>query len=169
MAPALNSGDYFLVTKFAYDGQEPRRGDVVVFHAVRHGNVSYIKRIIGLPGERIQLKAGIVYIDGIAVPRRRVGNASGPCDVSAPCHEVVYEEALPGGRSDRVLDLSPIEADNTQVFAVPPNAYFVLGDNRDNSLDSRFDEISFVSRGDIIGRADYMYISDGHWTWQPVR
>jgi signal peptidase I len=167
MSPTLNVGDYFFASKFAYSSSEPQRGDLVVFHTQIGGGLNYIKRIIGLPGDRVQMKNDRLYINGVVVPQRRIADYLEPCE-PAPCRVTQYEETLPGSRTDRTLDrVTNGPFDNTQVFVVPPNAYFVLGDNRDNSDDSRVD-VGFVSRGDIIGRVAYKYIENGRLVWKPV-
>ncbi|HJW41516.1 MAG TPA: signal peptidase I [Rhizomicrobium sp.] len=167
MGPTIESDDYFLATKFAYGGHPPQRGDVVVFRAAYNGQ-RYVKRVVGLPGERIQLKDGIVFINDVPVPRRHVGDESVDCLAATPCHVPIYEERFPGGRTARVLDRYRSGGDDTGVFVVPQNAYFVLGDDRDESLDSRSAEIGFVPRDAIRGRVDYKYVAGGHWTWQRV-
>jgi signal peptidase I len=177
MAPTLVIGDYFFADKakygysrysfpfdaFAFEGRllphEPKRGDVVVF---RHGQEDYVKRIVGLPGEKIQLKAGRLYIDGQVVERRRVTpdfTLTGLSDkpISAP----TYEERLPGGGAHLILQLQGDDGplSNTAVFDAPPGAYFVLGDNRDNSTDSRLSVFGYVPLENLIGRADVIFYS----------
>ena len=165
MAPALNPGDLILATKFAYDGHEPARGDIVVFRVPVHGGVIYVKRIVGLPGERIQMRHGLLVINGVAAAQRRVPL---PCHDAQSCKNAQYDESLPGGRHILVLRQSESgELENTGTYTVPANAYFVLGDNRDNSDDSRV-SIGFVARTDITGRVDRKYVENGRWTWKKV-
>jgi signal peptidase I len=167
MAPTIESGDYVFATKFAYDVLPPQRGDIVVFRAAFDGQ-SYVKRVVGLPGDRIQLKDGIVFINGVAVPRRHVGDEGVDCLAATPCHVPIYEENFPDGHTARVLDRYRSGGDDTGIFVVPADAYFVLGDDRDESLDSRSAQIGFVPRDAIRGRVDYKYIAGGQWTWQRV-
>lgn len=167
MSPSLNAGDYFFASKFAYNDVSPRRGDLIVFRVRSLQNVSYIKRVIGLPGDRVQMRNDKLFINGAVVPQRRLEDFPLPCG-AALCRIPQYEETLPGGHTDRILDAvvnGPF--DNTPLFVVPANSYFVLGDNRDNSDDSRVD-VGFVSHDDIIGRPAFKYIVGGHWTWQPI-
>ncbi|MBK4216552.1 signal peptidase I [Paracoccus caeni] len=174
---------------------EPTRGDVVVF---RHptANVDFIKRLIGMPGDRVQMRDGILYLNGEAVPQTPAGNFSeiqepqGP-QGSLPCRgvpqgqECVSErltEALPGGPSHDILNaFDNGDGDNTPEFTVPEGNYFFLGDNRDNSADSRWNPVfdgqgvGMVPAEYIIGRADrIMFSSAGRsllyfWTWRADR
>lgn len=165
MEPTIAVGDYFFVSKFAYVAQPAARGDVVVFHA--KGGQAWVKRIVGMPGERIQMRGGQLFIDGVAVPQRYVRDLTETDELGTVEHPRLMDEILPGGRHDRVLDRGETLYDNTEVFTVPADAYFVLGDNRDNSNDSRGD-FGFVPRNQIVGRAAYKFLSGGHWTWSPV-
>ena len=172
MSPTLNAGDYFFAEKFAYAGAPPRRGDVIVFRAVEGaGTVSFVKRIVGLPGDQVQLVGGRLRING-----RAVGIALAPgrwtyCEFGE-CRPVPeYFESLPGGARHRVVQASTDGSlDNTQVFAVPAGSYFVLGDNRDNSNDSRGD-LGFIPAENIVGRVAVKYV-DGRQhrlVWQGVK
>lgn len=179
LMPTLLVGDHLFVSKYAYGyngfsvfldkpilsnrilASKPKRGDVVVFKLPKDNRTDYIKRIIGMPGDTIQLKQGIVYIDGKAVPRKRVEdfqiNSSGKSRSAQQ-----YIETLPNGASYRVLDLEPQRGhfDNTSPYKVPENHYFVLGDNRDNSSDSRaMQSIGFIPLANLIGRAELIYLS----------
>ncbi|ARN81611.1 signal peptidase I [Methylocystis bryophila] len=177
MEPTLLVGDYFFVNKFAYGysrfslplaapiisgrlfAAEPKRGDVVVFALPRDPQTAYVKRIIGLPGDRVQLIAGRLYINGEIVPRRAVSGASE--DGAVP----TYEETLPGGVVHSIAEEFGDAAflDNTEVFEVPPGSYFVLGDNRDNSMDSRVSPekkgIGYVPFENLIGRVAWVFFS----------
>ncbi|TKB51944.1 MAG: signal peptidase I, partial [Mesorhizobium sp.] len=157
MRPTLLEGDYLFVTKWSYGfsryslpfgpnifsgriwGSEPKRGDVVVFKFPPDPSVDYIKRVVGLPGDKIQVKDGQLFINDVSVPRVKVGQIdnrditeeNGPVDV--------YRETLPNGVTYDTLDLTQASiGDNTKEFTVPPGHYFMMGDNRDNSSDSRF-------------------------------
>lgn len=162
MEPTLHEGDYIVVSKNAYGYSRhsiigspplfkgrvgfhaPARGDIVVFKLPRDGQTDYIKRLIGLPGDRIQLRHGRIYINGKAVPehvegviktRDRSDGLGNPSDETA----TVQTETTPEGRNYRIQVHGPDEpASNTAVYTVPARCYFLLGDNRDNSLDSRF-------------------------------
>lgn len=176
MIPTLLIGDYLIVTKFDYGYsryslplkpplfsgrllfREPQRGDVAVFH---HDGTDYIKRLIGLPGDTVQMRDGQLILNGTPVPRRPL-----PPYVTRDLYGFErgvtrFEETLPGGPSYETLDLAPRSAgDNTRVYEVPAGHYFMLGDNRDNSSDSRFRApIGFVPRENLIGKARFLYFS----------
>lgn len=167
MSPSLNQGDYFVVSKFAYRNAPPQRGDIVVFHPAAIAS-SFVKRIVGLPGERIQVVAGVLHINGVAVAQKRVEDFVEPCDGQS-CRVPQYRESFPGGRTDLILDrIGNGPGDNTEVFVVPKDSYFVLGDNRDNSMDSRMQEVGFVARNSIVGKVEYRFVKDGHLTWDRI-
>lgn len=149
MEPGLRVGDYFFVSKLPYLLGEPERGDIAVVRFPGRSSSPYLKRLIGLPGDRIQLKGGSLYLNGELVPRERVDVMPEGND---PGMGRVYRETLPGGRSYLVRELSDrAQYDDTDVYEVPPGQYFLLGDNRDNSLDSRAD-LGFVPHENFIGR-----------------
>ncbi|MCP9233559.1 signal peptidase I [Mesorhizobium sp. LMG 17147] len=190
MRPTLLEGDYLFVTKWSYGfsryslpfgpnifsgriwGSEPKRGDVVVFKFPPDPSVDYIKRVVGLPGDKIQVKDGQLFINDVGVPRVKVGQIdnrditeeNGPVDV--------YRETLPNGVSYDTLDLTQASiGDNTKEFKVPPGHYFMMGDNRDNSSDSRF-TVGFVPDENLVGRANLVFFSIGGsaspleiWKW----
>ena len=220
MKSTLLIGDFLFVNKFAYGysyascpsmfgvdfcgfakgsdhrlfGSEPERGDVVVFKHPVHGQ-DYIKRLIGLPGDRIQMKDGLLYIndepvtvtpDGVFTEEmQRQGPegstprcSNGRVPAGEICEKQRYTEVLPNGVSHTILDIGTFDADNTREFLVPENMFFFMGDNRDNSQDSRFRQpggVGFVPRENIVGRADRIIFSSAgssmfyFWTWRSDR
>ena len=115
------------------------------------------------------MKDGVLHINTAPVKLRRVADFVGDCGGAAGCHVAQFAETLPGGRTEFILDReSDGPLDNTQVFVVPASSYFVLGDNRDNSEDSR-EDMGFISRDSIIGPPSYKFVTNGHWTWTAVR
>ncbi|HUJ46709.1 MAG TPA: signal peptidase I [Rhizomicrobium sp.] len=190
MEDTLLVGDYLFVEKFAYGysryslpfgnlfpsvgrimGSEPKRGDVVVFKMPNKNSPDYlsdfIKRVIGLPGDRIQMIDGQLYINGKPVPKVRAADYIETID-GISYHVPRYKETLPNGKSYYVLDRIPNgAADNTEVFTVPPGHYFMMGDNRDNSNDSRAD-VGYVPAENLVGKAEVIFFSvngTAHW-WE---
>lgn len=182
MKPTLLVGDYLFVSKYAYGyskyslpwsidlfsgrlfGSEPQRGDVAVFKLPRDNETDYIKRIVGLPGDRIQLKHGLLYINDVAVDRRQVDNFSESDFYGRTSLIPQFAETLPGGASHHTLDSNPNgNVDNTKIYNVPEGHYFAMGDNRDNSLDSRIDNaysgVGFIPAENLIGRAEFIFYS----------
>lgn len=176
-------------------GGEPDRGDVVVFRHPVSGR-DYIKRLIGLPGDSIQMRDSIVYINGEPAPQepagvfeeimepqgpegRRPRCANGPVGDGGVCEKARAIEALPGGTEHIVLDIGRQSSDRTGVYRVPEGHYFFMGDNRDNSADSRLAQqvqgVGFVPFENLIGRADRIMFSSGgrsmlfFWTWRSDR
>lgn len=176
-------------------GSEPERGDVVVFRHPISGR-DYIKRLIGLPGDQIQIINGIVQINGVAAPQEPAGQfeelmelqgpqalrprcANGAVGQGGMCLKDRAIETLPNGVSHAVLDISPQASDRTGVYTVPEGNYFFMGDNRDNSADSRLAQtaggVGFVPYENLIGRADRIVFSSGgrsmlfFWTWRSDR
>ena len=177
MRPTLLEGDYLFVTKWAYGysrhslpyspnlfsgriwGAEPERGDVVVFKYPPNPSLDYIKRVIGLPGDTIQMREGVLHINGEAVPRELIGVVQ-DADITEMARPVeVWRETMPNGVSYDTLDLTPNSiGDNTREFQVPEGHYFMMGDNRDNSTDSRF-SVGYVPYDHLVGRANIIFFS----------
>ncbi|MCU0832153.1 MAG: signal peptidase I [Rhizobiaceae bacterium] len=193
MRPTLLEGDYLFTSKFAYgysrhsipfapnlfEGRiwaaDPERGDIAVFKKPSQPRVDYIKRVIGIPGDRIQMKGGALFINGEAVKREKLEAIDDPDITEAGRPVDVYRETLPNGVSYRTLDLTPNGiGDDTREFVVPAGHFFMMGDNRDNSVDSRFD-VGFVPLENFVGRANIIFFSvaDGaspieFWRWPSV-
>ena len=179
MLSTLYEGDYIFVSKLSYgysrfsfpfgfklfEGRVlqtmPERGDVVVFRNPTNTHVDYIKRVIGLPGDTIQMKHGRLYINGEMVEQTRRGDVSVPDDHGQEHPVPLYEEVLPGGVHHIVLDdYEEGPADNTKLYHVPEGHLFMMGDNRDNSQDSRFqDAVGYVPLENLIGRAEIVAFS----------
>ena len=179
MAPTVIPGDYVLVSKISYGygpyslllvtaglsrrfpaGWLPRRGDVVVFRVPGGAGVDFIKRVVGLPGDRIQLIHNVLRINGVAVRRERIDDA---IEGSTGQRAARYRETLPNGVSYTTLALNdngPLAS--TPEYTVPPGHYFTLGDNRDNSVDSRMaKQVGYVPGENLIGRAEVVLFSGG--------
>src|SRR5688572_5282746 len=187
MKATLLVGDYLFVSKYSYGyshfslpfsppifsgrifASQPDRGDVVVFRLPKDTSTDYIKRVIGLPGDKIQMVDGVLHINGQAIKREAVP-AFVEAEEGLPAAPVKrWRETLPNGVSYYVLDL--VEngfADNTQVYTVPAGEYFMMGDNRDNSTDSRFSQVGTVPFENFIGRAQIIFFSvyEGERAWE---
>jgi signal peptidase I len=145
MSPALNIGDNFFVSKRAFDHRQPQRGDIIVFN-VPALKAAYVKRVVGVAGDRVQMMKGVIYLNGTPIPQRYIGQVR---DHSFKGRELV--ETFPDGRTHRIINTTPDDLfDDTKAFVVPQKHFFVLGDNRDNSIDSR-NKIGFVDESDVIG------------------
>jgi signal peptidase I len=154
-----------LVSRFLARDFHPERGDVVLYRSSgTEGPV--IKRVVGLPGDSIQMQGGVLFINGVRVFLRFMPDAMAPCEDKL-CPVRQYEENLPGGHKSPVLSRESFgTSDNTDLYFVPADGYFVLGDDRDNSFDSR--HAGPVARQEIIGRVVARTITEGRWTWRPV-
>jgi signal peptidase I len=185
MENTLLVGDYLFVEKFAYGysrfsmpfgdmvpsigrvfGSVPNRGDVIVFKFPPDESTDYIKRLIGLPGDRIQMLNGQLYINDKAVPKVRVADYQEPDGFGGVNAVRRYQETLPNGKSYFVLDRDPDgPGDNTDVYIVPAGHYFMMGDNRDNSADSRT-AVGYVPAENLVGKAELIFFSiDDSATW----
>lgn len=181
MIPSLLVGDYLFVSKFSYGyskhsmpfslpiipgrvfESEPERGDVVVFKLPSDTSQDYIKRVIGLPGDTIQVKEGRLYINNKIIERERIEDYiltdGGGRSAAVP----QYIETLPNGRVHRILEMFGDQgpSDNTEAFTVPDGHFFMMGDNRDNSADSRAfpSRFRFVPIENLVGRAEFLFYS----------
>jgi signal peptidase I len=194
MKATLLVGDYLFVSIYSYGyshysialslplfsgrifGSEPARGDILVFRQPKDVSVDFIKRVVGLPGDRIQMRDGLLYINGEAVRRERAGDFIGenPCGAPEEMARVKrWKETLPNGVVYYTLDLVDNSFyDNTPAYLVPPNHYFLMGDNRDNTTDSRvLSQVGYVPIDNIVGRAEIIFFSvgDGEAAWKVWR
>lgn len=197
MVPTLLVGDYLFVSKFSYGfsryslpfglplfsgrihlpflSQKPQRGDVAVFKLPTDPSVDYIKRIVGLPGDRIQMRHGELYVNDQLVPRKPFGEY---LYEEGPSVAVLkqYLEALPRGPGEPPKEYRIIEItndgplDNTPVYTVPPDHYFGMGDNRDNSQDSRVQSaVGYIPAENLVGKAQFIFFStDGSARWWEI-
>jgi signal peptidase I len=179
MIPTLLIGDYLFVSKYSYGysrysfpfspdlfsgrvwAKEPDRGDVVVFKLPRDNETDYIKRVIGLPGDEIQMLHGVLHINGKPVPKVRVDDYVVTEPSGRERRMPRFMETLPNGVTYPVLDLVQDGfGDNTEVYKVPEGNFFMMGDNRDNSTDSRFlSEVGFVPFENLVGKAQIIFFS----------
>lgn len=185
MKPGLLIGDYIFVTKYSYgysrysfpfgfdffEGRiwkkAPKRGDVTVFRLPSNPNINYVKRIIGLPGDKIQMRDGVLYINDLEVEKNPDGDF---IDENGEVKITVrkFLENLPEGKLVETLDQNPNSPqDNTGIYEVPQGSYFMMGDNRDNSQDSRFlSEVGYVPEENLVGRATIIFFSMEKPIWQ---
>jgi signal peptidase I len=189
MVPTLLVGDYLFVSKFSYGYSRyslpfgvplfpgrmffhpPHRGDVVVFKLPANPSIDYIKRVIGLPGDTIQMKRGTLYINDTAVKRDPSDRCADPDDPRSAAYQS-YIETLPEGLTHCIIKLGDDRIfDNTQAFHVPPDHFFMMGDNRDNSADSRDPSsgVGYVPADNLVGHAQFLFFStNGYADWWEV-
>jgi signal peptidase I len=186
MVPTLLVGDYLFVSKFSYGYSRyslpfslpllperlfftmPERGDVAVFKLPTDNKTDYIKRIIGLPGDSIQVRRGILHINGEPVKREKVADFISD-DFNGFKRQITrFKETLPNGRVHYILEETDSAImDNTDVYTVPPDHFFAMGDNRDNSRDSRYlNGVGFIPRENLVGRAEFMFFSINGEAWK---
>ena len=185
MKPTLLIGDYLFVSKYSYgyskysfpfglnlfsgrfwQRNQPKRGDVVVFRLPSEPSINYIKRIIGLPGDKIRVENGNLYINDEKI--KKVYDGSFVEESSLLTNEIdKFTETFPDGKTISVLDQTTTPQDNTQTYEVPAGHYFMMGDNRDNSQDSRFlDHVGYVNEENLVGRAEMVFLSSSQPFWQ---
>lgn len=187
LQPTLLIGDYMLASKYSYGygqysfpfglvpfegrlfGREPARGDIAVFRPVPQKD-DYVKRVIGLPGDRIQMINGILNINGTPVERKLIGQGTDTDSFGQTIPVQIYEETLPNGVTlliNEISDNGPL--DNTQEYVVPEGHYFMMGDNRDRSQDSRvLSAVGYVPADNLIGKSEWIFFSmtDNVPPWQ---
>jgi len=195
MIPTLLVGDYLFVSKFSYGysrhsmpfspnlfsgrilGRLPERGDVAVFKLPRDNSTDYIKRIIGLPGDRIQMRGGVLHLNGQPVRREGLGpyreDDNGRAALVTRYREILPPQPGITPHMHSIIEYSDHERyDNTPEFVVPAGHVFAMGDNRDNSLDSRDQGpsgVGFVPLDNLVGRAEFIFFSvDGSARWWEV-
>ena len=175
MEPNLLVGDRLFVSKFTYGYSkhsfpfslplisdrvlfsEPERGDTIVFKTPENLKIDYIKRLVGLPGDKIQMINGVLNINDIPIIRKKIREESKIINNGQILTTSVYKETLPNGVSFETFDMGNTRADNTRVFNVPNGEYFFMGDNRDNSKDSRF--IGTVPKDNLVGKAQIIFFA----------
>lgn len=181
MQPTLEIGEYVMAEKFTYGygpysfpygthvftyifqykilQKSPERGDVVIFRLPIDTDVNFIKRIIALPGETIQIRKGKIYLNGAKIPQTWVRQEIITSHIGERIEATIYQETLPNGKAYEIMDTDPNgELDNTQIFTVPEGHYFMMGDNRDNSRDSRFlESVGPVPEINIASKAGFIF------------
>lgn len=192
MKPTLEVGDYLFVHKPSYGysrysfpfglapikgrvwAEDPQRGDVIVFKLPSNPRIDYIKRVVALPGETVQVRSGRLYINDVLVPREPLGLKKVEDPQRGNVTMVEYIQTLPGGVIHRIYEETDDEVlDDTRTYTVPERHFFVMGDNRDNSQDSRVGNVvGFVPFENIVGRADFIFFSTNgeaslfeFWRW----
>lgn len=179
MMPTLLVGDYLFVSKYSYGysryslpfgiipfsgrvfERAPEVGDVIVFRAPSDTSVDFIKRVVGLPGDKVQMVDGILHLNSVPVTRKLIGTFAGRDGGGFVREYHEYMETLPNGREHRILEYSDNgEMDNTSVYVVPPGTVFAMGDNRDSSRDSRFlNDVGYIPFENLIGRGQIIFFS----------
>jgi signal peptidase I len=180
MKSNLLIGDYLFVSKYSYGysrysfpfgfkffegrvpgSSKPERGDVVVFRLPSNPRIDFIKRIVGLPGDSIQMREGTLYINGTPLPRDRLDEWKEEDAETGTVKSIPrFEETLPNGKKIAILkEEAYSRGDDTPILIVPPHHYFMMGDNRDNSHDSRFRDIGFIPEENLVGRAEMIFFS----------
>lgn len=192
MIPNLLVGDYLFVSKYSYgysrhsfpfgmakfegriNASQPEQGDVVVFKLPTDTSIDYIKRVIGMPGDTVQVINGRLYINDKRIDRESTGMAEYDNGFGQPVKVTVYKEKLPNGVIHTIYEEGDdMQLDNTEKFTVPENHYFMMGDNRDNSRDSRVPElVGYVPFDNLVGRAEIIFFSTNgsaniieFWKW----
>ena len=187
LQPTMMIGDYFISSKFTWGygrysfpfgilpingrifGREPNRGDIAVFRPVAQKD-DYVKRVIGLPGDTIQMKEGRLYINGVMVERKFIERGTDTDSFGTTLPVLIYEETLPNGVTHLINEISDETLmDNTSEYVVPEGHYFMMGDNRDRSQDSRFlSAVGYVPAGNLIAKAEarFFSIKDNVPPWQ---
>ena len=178
MKPNLLVGDFIFVSKYSYGfskhslpfsiplipgkifSNTPERGDVVVFKTPENNRTDYIKRVIGLPGDKIEIKNGIIFINGSEILRKKLNDFIDSDNKTSNKRVRMYNEYF-FNKEINILDITDNGiADNTQLFNVPENHFFVMGDNRDNSQDSRFiSTVGFIPYENLVGKAQFIFFS----------
>ncbi len=178
MKPNLLVGDFIFVSKYSYGFSKhslpfslpllprkifpniPERGDVVVFKTPENNRTDYIKRVIGLPGDKIEIRNGIIFINGSEILRKKLNDFIDTDNKSSNKRVRMYNEYF-FNKEINILDITDNGiADNTQLFNVPENHFFVMGDNRDNSQDSRFiSTVGFIPYENLVGKAQFIFFS----------
>jgi signal peptidase I len=175
MEPTLLVGDRIFVSKFSYGYSkhsfpfslplinervlfsEPERGDIIVFKTPENLRIDYIKRLVGLPGDKIQMIDGILHINDIPVKRKKIRSETKLINNGQIRNVLVYKETLPNNISYETFDMGNTRADNTSEIFIPEDSYFFMGDNRDNSKDSRF--VGSVPKNNLVGKAQIIFFA----------
>lgn len=175
MEPTLLVGDRIFVSKFSYGYSkhsfpfslplinervlfsEPERGDIIVFKTPENLRIDYIKRLVGLPGDKIQMIDGILHINDIPIKRKKIRSETKLINNGQIRNVLVYKETMPNNISYETFDMGNTRADNTSEIFIPEDSYFFMGDNRDNSKDSRF--VGSVPKNNLVGKAQIIFFA----------